>query len=186
MTTSNGTFIFQIMEGDRRLRYEMKILAWVLVLVILITFEQFTMFPIGDNYTDLIDIAGFYADPMTLQTWKFLEHKKMRKNTQPKIFSRWLFVSITTIRRNISWELLHKFIHYRSLKLLTTTISSDICIKNRAPISERSWRFWFINGGERASFFFWEASHWPSKLWLRKQRMRHFRKGSLVDIWKKN
>lgn len=68
MTTSNGTFIFQIMEGDRRLRYEMKILAWVLVLVILITFEQFTMFPIGDNYTDLIDIAGFYADPMTLQT----------------------------------------------------------------------------------------------------------------------
>lgn len=68
MTTSNGTFIFQIMEGDRRLRYEMKILAWVLVLVILITFEQFTMFPVGDNYTDLIDIAGFYADPMTLQT----------------------------------------------------------------------------------------------------------------------
>lgn len=68
MTTSNGTFIFQIMEGDRRLRYEMKILAWVLELVILITFEQFTMFPIGDNYTDLIDIAGFYADPMTLQT----------------------------------------------------------------------------------------------------------------------
>lgn len=66
MTTSNGTFIFQIMEGDRRLRYEMKILAWVLVLVTLITFEQFTIFLISDNYTDLIDISGFYVDSMTL------------------------------------------------------------------------------------------------------------------------
>jgi len=46
----------------------MKILAQALVLVTPITFEQFTILLISDNYTGLINLSGFYVNPMTLQT----------------------------------------------------------------------------------------------------------------------
>jgi len=71
----------------------MKILAQALVLVTPITFEQFTILLISDNYTGLINLSGFYVNPMTLQTWKFLEHKKMHKmNSQKYFLDDFLFI----------------------------------------------------------------------------------------------